>query len=98
MENVCVPNGCYYLKVMDANGIVNGGYILRTGVAIPGSLPANMRIIDNKRNFTVGPLSQMSTPTPVDGDFCFGGSNANLTSGALHQLRQAGLDHGRVCV
>ena len=54
--NTCVPNGCYYLKVIDSagDGMVNGGYILRTAGS-PGT-----RLIDNRRNFNSGSLSQIA--------------------------------------
>ncbi|MEO8591358.1 MAG: T9SS type A sorting domain-containing protein [Flavobacteriales bacterium] len=54
--NTCVPAGSYYLKVTDggANGITNGGYVLRTAG------PNGTRIIDNFRNFTSGSLSQIA--------------------------------------
>ncbi|MBL7980957.1 MAG: lamin tail domain-containing protein, partial [Flavobacteriales bacterium] len=44
-DNTCLPDGCYYLRVFDAggDGIVGGGYILRT-------LVGAHRIIDNRGN------------------------------------------------
>ncbi|MEO8590684.1 MAG: hypothetical protein ABI432_15015, partial [Flavobacteriales bacterium] len=51
--STCVPNGCYYLKVMDSVGNGMGGYILRT-------FPGNVRIIDNRNNFTSGGVSQIA--------------------------------------
>ncbi len=58
----CLPDGCYYLVVMDAggDGIVGGGYVLREG---DGAL---RRIIDNRRDifgnggFTSGSVSQIA--------------------------------------
>ncbi len=48
-DNTCLPDGCYYLRVLDAggDGISGGGYILRT----QGD---NQRIIDNRHNFNSG--------------------------------------------
>ena len=44
-DQTCLPNGCYYLRVLDSggDGIVGGGYILRT-------LNGAQRIIDNRDN------------------------------------------------
>ena len=44
-DNTCLPDGCYYLRVLDSggDGIVGGGYILRT-------LSGAQRIIDNRDN------------------------------------------------
>ncbi len=52
-DNTCLPNGNYYLRVIDAggDGIVGGGYVLRT-MGNPG-----IRIIDNKGNFSSGGVS-----------------------------------------
>ena len=52
----CLPNGCYYLRVTDdlGDGIINGGYILRT---VGGN---GKRLIDNRNNFTSGLVSQVA--------------------------------------
>jgi hypothetical protein len=57
----CLPDGCYYLRVLDAggDGIANGGYILRT-------LAGAQRIIDNRNNFTSGSVSAVIG----NGGFC----------------------------
>jgi len=59
--NTCLPDGCYYLRVLDSggDGIVNGGYILRT-------LAGAQRIIDNRDNFTSGAVSAVIG----NGGFC----------------------------
>jgi hypothetical protein len=59
--NTCLPDGCYYLRVLDSggDGIVNGGYILRT-------LTGAQRIIDNRDNFTTGSVSAVVG----NGGFC----------------------------
>ncbi|MEO8588277.1 MAG: thrombospondin type 3 repeat-containing protein, partial [Flavobacteriales bacterium] len=58
---VCVPNGSYYLKVLDSGNSGMGGYTLRAGnVVLPGSYAANTRLIDNKNNFTTGGTSQIA--------------------------------------
>jgi hypothetical protein len=51
----CVPAGCYRLRVYDSagDGMTTGGYILRTD-------PANLRIIDNRYNFSSGSVSAIS--------------------------------------
>ncbi len=55
-ESTCLPNGCFYLRVTDAagDGILNGGYILRT---LGGN---GKRLIDNRNNFTSGATSQIA--------------------------------------
>jgi hypothetical protein len=57
----CLPDGCYYLRVLDAggDGIANGGYILRT-------LSGAQRIIDNRDNFSNGSVSAVVG----NGGFC----------------------------
>ncbi|MEO8591239.1 MAG: LamG domain-containing protein, partial [Flavobacteriales bacterium] len=58
---VCVPNGSYYLKVLDSGGNGMGGYVLRaSNVVLPGAYPANTRLIDNRNNFTSGSVSQIA--------------------------------------
>jgi len=59
--NTCLPDGCYYLRVLDAggDGIANGGYILRT-------LIGAQRIIDNRDNFSSGSVSAVIG----NGGFC----------------------------
>ena len=54
LESLCLPNGCYYLVVMDnqGDGIAGGGYVLRT--------IAGKRIIDNGDNFSNGLSSQIA--------------------------------------
>lgn len=56
VESTCLPNGCFYLKVMDGegDGITGGGYILRTLGA------SGKRLIDNRNNFTSGSVSQIA--------------------------------------
>ena len=48
-QDICLPDGCYYLVVSDngGNGIVGGGYVLR--------LAAGNRLIDNAGNMSVSP-------------------------------------------
>ncbi|MFN6117785.1 MAG: proprotein convertase P-domain-containing protein, partial [Flavobacteriales bacterium] len=61
-DNTCLPNGCYYLRVLDGggDGILNGGgYILRT-------LNGAQRIIDNRGNFSSGSVSAVIG----NGGFC----------------------------
>ena len=55
-ETTCLPDGCYYLRVLDSggDGIAGGGYILRTAGS-PGQ-----RIIDNQGNFTTGSVSAIA--------------------------------------
>ncbi|MCC6540687.1 MAG: T9SS type A sorting domain-containing protein [Flavobacteriales bacterium] len=50
----CLPDGCFYLRVLDAagDGMTTGGYILRT-------TGAGERIIDNRNNFSTGSTSQI---------------------------------------
>ncbi len=59
-DNTCLPDGCYYLRVFDAggDGMVNGGYILRT--------TTGQRVIDNRNNFTSGSMSAVIG----NGGFC----------------------------
>ena len=70
--NTCLPDGCYYLRVLDAggDGIVGGGYILRTA--------GGGRIIDNRNNFTNGGVSAVIG----NGGFCLplGGDRLTFTS------------------
>ena len=49
VQDICLPDGCYYLVVSDngGDGIVGGGYVLR--------LAAGGRLIDNAGNMTVSP-------------------------------------------
>jgi len=49
VEDICLPDGCYYLIVSDdgGDGITGGGYVLR--------LLAGGRLIDNAGNMTVSP-------------------------------------------
>ena len=49
VQDICLPDGCYYLVVSDngGDGIVGGGYVLR--------LAAGGRLIDNTGNMTVSP-------------------------------------------
>jgi len=51
----CLPDGCFYLRVLDAagDGMTTGGYILRNS-------GDNTRIIDNRNNFSSGSVSQIS--------------------------------------
>jgi hypothetical protein len=60
-SNTCLPDGCYYLRVIDSggDGIANGGYILRTSVG-------QQRIIDNRNNFNSGGVSAVIN----NGGFC----------------------------
>ena len=52
--NTCLPDGCFYLVVMDdvGDGITGGGYILASSTGD--------RIIDNRNNFTSGTVSQIA--------------------------------------
>jgi hypothetical protein len=61
-SNACLPDGCYYLRVLDSggDGIANGGYILRTSGA------NGQRVIDNRDNFTTGSVSAVIG----NGGFC----------------------------
>ncbi|HRF80902.1 MAG TPA: hypothetical protein PL070_12545, partial [Flavobacteriales bacterium] len=51
----CLPDGCFYLRVLDAagDGMTTGGYILRNS-------GDNSRIIDNRNNFSTGEVSQIA--------------------------------------
>ena len=53
--NTCLPDGCFYLRVLDSagDGMTSGGYILRTQ-------GTNLRIIDNRNNFSSGSVSAIS--------------------------------------
>jgi len=53
-QAICLPNGCYRLRVLDSggDGMTTGGYELRTS--------ANDRIIDNTNNFSTGSVSAIS--------------------------------------
>jgi hypothetical protein len=73
-DGTCLPNGCYYLVVLDSggDGILNGGgYILRT-------LNGAQRIIDNRGNFNSGAVSAVIN----NGGFCLplGGDKLIFTS------------------
>ena len=48
-QDICLPDGCYYLVVSDngGDGIAGGGYVLR--------LISGLRLIDNDGNMTVSP-------------------------------------------
>lgn len=50
----CLPNGCFYLRVLDdgGDGITGGGYILR--------LSGGKRLVDNRNNFTSGSVSAIA--------------------------------------
>jgi hypothetical protein len=54
-SDFCLPNGCYYLRVLDdaGDGMTTGGYILRTQ-------GTNLRLIDNRNNFSDGSESVIS--------------------------------------
>jgi hypothetical protein len=54
-DQTCLPDGCYVLRVLDAggDGITSGGYILRES-------STNARIIDNRGNFSNGPISSIA--------------------------------------
>jgi hypothetical protein len=71
-SNTCLPDGCYYLRVIDSggDGIANGGYILRT--------TSGQRIIDNRNNFNSGGVSAVIN----NGGFCLplGGDQLIYTS------------------
>ncbi len=68
---ICVPAGCYHLRVLDAggNGITNGGYVLKNA--------QGKRIID--ANGTFGTLSQINTGSNPNRFFC-------VPIGALNML------------
>jgi subtilisin-like proprotein convertase family protein len=77
-QATCLPDGCYRLVVMDdgGDGIVNGGYILRT------IAPTGARVIDNRNNFHSGGLSQIA-----GGDgFCLPLGNDRLLSASSDRL------------
>jgi parallel beta-helix repeat protein len=65
----CLPDGCYELRVLDSfgDGMTTGGYILRTQVT-------NLRIIDNRNNFSTGFNSTISGGQ----GFCLPMSNQTL--------------------
>jgi surface protein len=69
----CLPNGCFYLRVLDSggDGIAGGGYILRTTTG-------SRRIIDNRGNFNSGAVSAVIN----NGGFCLplGGDKLIFTS------------------
>ena len=54
-QAICLPNGCYRLRVLDSggDGMTTGGYELRTQ-------GGNERIIDNTNNFSSGSVSAIS--------------------------------------
>jgi hypothetical protein len=56
LQNCCLPDGCYRLVVTDAggDGIVGGGYMLRTSGA------NGQRIIDNQNNGDFGSISAIA--------------------------------------
>ena len=58
--STCLPDGCYYLRVLDGggDGIAGGGYALR--------LANGKRIIDNSSNFSNGSVSAIAN----DEGFC----------------------------
>jgi uncharacterized membrane protein YdcZ (DUF606 family) len=53
-QALCLPDGCYRLRVLDSggDGMTTGGYELRT--------TGNERIIDNTNNFSTGSVSAIS--------------------------------------
>gem|GEM_PF-1110915 len=55
-EFTCVPDGCYYLRVLDSagDGMTTGGYVLRAAAS-------NLRIIDNRNNFATGSVSGIAS-------------------------------------
>ena len=78
--STCVPNGCYYLRVIDSGGDgmtagSNGGYILKTA-------PGGVRLLDNFRNFgnlAGGPPDVSKIPT--NEGFCI---PLGTTTGAIY--------------
>jgi len=54
-QALCLPDGCYRLRVLDSggDGMTTGGYELRT--------TGNERIIDNTNNFSTGSVSAISS-------------------------------------
>jgi hypothetical protein len=54
-DQTCLPDGCFTLTVLDAagDGMTTGGYILREA-------NTNLRIIDNRNNFSTGSSSAIS--------------------------------------
>ena len=60
-QSICLPNGCYRLRVLDSagDGMTTGGYILRNS-------GDGARIIDNKNNFSSGSVSAIAN----GGSFC----------------------------
>jgi len=65
-QALCLPDGCYTLRVFDSagDGITNGGYTLRQA----GPVSLDTRIIDNFRNFSSGSLSAIGNGPNA---FCF---------------------------
>ena len=61
LQNFCLPDGCYRLRVLDnaGDGMSGGGYTLKT-------LVGNQRVIDNRNNFASGGVSTISG----GGEFC----------------------------
>ncbi len=53
-QALCLPNGCYRLRVLDSagDGMTTGGYELRTS--------SGDRVIDNTNNFSTGSVSAIS--------------------------------------
>jgi hypothetical protein len=66
--NTCLPNGCYNLRVTDAqgDGITGGGYVLRLA---SGSGPYT-RVVDNRENYAGVTPSQISGPPVTSNAFC----------------------------
>jgi hypothetical protein len=66
--STCLPNGCYNLRVTDAqgDGITGGGYVLRLA---SGSGPYT-RVVDNRENYAGVTPSQISGPPVTSNAFC----------------------------
>jgi len=60
-QSICLPNGCYRLRVLDSagDGMTTGGYELRNS-------GDGARIIDNTNNFSTGSVSAIAS----GGSFC----------------------------
>lgn len=75
-QDVCLPDGCYYLAVTDdgGDGITGGGYLLR---ALNGP-----RIIDNTGNFSSGSTSAIAN----NGGFCLPMGNDRLITQSCDRM------------
>jgi GEVED domain len=80
-QSTCLPDGCYYLRVLDdsndgiTTGGTQGGYILRTTAP-------DRRLIDNRKNFLTGSVSQIAG----NQGFCLPLGNDRLISASCDRL------------